>query len=125
MMLILTSYANRYSGTVNVIDDPSIQVGNPIRIHLYDEHPFKNITWNRSSDTAKEQSMFDETIFPEQAVFYVTGIERNIDLSNTSTMTLQLKAGKIDVASSYVMDTNAKFMDLIFVNGVWTEMARG
>ena len=95
MMLILTSYANRYSGTVNVIDDPSIQVGNPIRIHLYDEHPFKNITWNRSSNTMKEQSMFNENIFPEQAVFYVTGIERNIDLSNTSTMTLQLKAGRM------------------------------
>ena len=113
MMLILTSYANRYSGTVNVIDDPSIQVGNPIRIHLYDEHPFKNITWNRSSDTTKEQSMFDETIFPEQAVFYVTGIERNIDLSNTSTMTLQLKAGRM-MGQCSVYDYLAGWYDKYF-----------
>lgn len=42
-----------------------------------------------------------------------------------NALTIANVAGKIDVASSYVMDTNAKFMDLIFVNGVWTEMARG
>ena len=42
-----------------------------------------------------------------------------------NALTIADVAGKIDVASSYVMDTNAKFMDLIFVNGVWTEMARG
>jgi hypothetical protein len=114
MMLILTSYANRYSGTVNVIDDPSIQVGDPIRIHLYDEHPFKNITWNRSSDTKKEPSMFDETIFPEQAVFYVTGIERNIDLSNTSTMTLQLKAGRM-MGQCSVYDYLAGWYDKYFL----------
>jgi hypothetical protein len=41
-----------------------------------------------------------------------------------NALTIADVAGKIDVASSYVMDTNAKFMDLIFVNGVWTEMAR-
>ncbi len=40
-------------------------------------------------------------------------------------LTIANVAGKISVSSSYVMDTNAKFMDLIFVNGVWTEMARG
>ena len=42
-----------------------------------------------------------------------------------NALTIADVAGKIDVASSYVMDSNAKFMDLIFVNGVWTEMARG
>ena len=42
-----------------------------------------------------------------------------------NALTIASVAGKISVASSYVMDSNAKFMDLIFVNGVWTEMARG
>ena len=42
-----------------------------------------------------------------------------------NALTIANVAGKISVSSSYVMDTNAKFMDLIFVNGVWTEMARG
>ena len=42
-----------------------------------------------------------------------------------NALTIASVAGKISVSSSYVMDTNAKFMELIFVNGVWTEMARG
>ena len=42
-----------------------------------------------------------------------------------NALTIANVAGKISVSSSYVMDTNAKFIDLIFVNGVWTEMARG
>lgn len=42
-----------------------------------------------------------------------------------NALTIASVAGKISVPSSYVMDTKAKFMDLIFVNGVWTEMARG
>ena len=42
-----------------------------------------------------------------------------------NALTIANVAGKISVSSSYVMDTNAKFMELIFVNGVWTEMARG
>ena len=42
-----------------------------------------------------------------------------------NALTIANVAGKISVSSSYVMDTNAKFMELIFVNGVWTEMVRG
>lgn len=42
-----------------------------------------------------------------------------------NALTIANVAGKISVSASYVMDSNAKFMDLIFVNGVWTEMAKG
>lgn len=42
-----------------------------------------------------------------------------------NALTIASVAGKISVSASYVMDSNAKFMDLIFVNGVWTEMAKG
>lgn len=45
--------------------------------------------------------------------------------ATASALTIADVADKIKVASSYEMDSNAKFMDLIFVNGVWTEMARG
>lgn len=96
VMLLCQSYANRYTGTLNIIDDPSIKVGNPIRMYMYDEHPMKNVQWNYGdSQQAGAQSMFDPDIFKEQAVFYVTGIERSIDPSNLSTMTLQLKAGRM------------------------------
>lgn len=42
-----------------------------------------------------------------------------------SALTIASVAGKITVNSSYVMDSNAKYMDLIFINGVWYEKARG
>ena len=106
VMLTLASQANRYSGSLTCIDDPAIKVGDPVRFHMYDEHPIQNAKYylsdeNEASNTP-DGDVFDENIFPEQAVFYVTAIERSIDPSNTSTMTLQLKAGrKMGVASVF------------------------
>ena len=122
MMLVLQSQANRYSGTLTAIDEPTLRVGDPVRIHMYDEHPQKPITVKFTSEktenigakkTTTEESeenrsqtgkvlqdsppvsAFDPLVFPEQAVFYVTNVERSIDPSGTSTMTLQLKAGRM------------------------------
>ena len=120
MMLVLQSQANRLTGTLTAIDEPTIRVGDPIRIHMYDEHPHKPImvtvteedvekaknntteegeekrtTKKKTSKELFTQPVFDPLIFPEQAVFYVTNVERSIDPSGTSTMTLQLKAGRV------------------------------
>ena len=40
-------------------------------------------------------------------------------------LTIATVAGKIKANSSYVLDTNAKYMDLIFVEGLWVEYGRG
>jgi len=80
-LMIQRSLANRYTATVNMIEDSSIRIGDPIRIDMYDEHPFK------------ETGLFPN--FGAQAVFYITGIERSIDIKNVSYMTLQLKAGRM------------------------------
>ena len=80
-LMIQSSMANRYSGTVNIIEDSSIRIGDPIRLNMYDEHPFK------------ETGLFPT--MDAQAVFYVVGIERSIDIKNVSYMTLQLKAGRM------------------------------
>ena len=121
--------SNRLTGTLTAIDEPTLRVGDPIRIHMYDEHPHKPVTVTlveEKEENASEKSntteegeekrkktetvtntgtptpAFDPLVFPEQAVFYVTAIERSIDPSNTSTMTLQLKAGrKMGVASVF------------------------
>ena len=91
IMMLMKSQANRYSGSLTIIEDSAIKVGNPIRVHLYDEHPMKELTVEGKGTGMK----FDKIKFPEQAVFYVVGIERNIDINNVSTMTLQLKAGRM------------------------------
>lgn len=80
-LMIQSSMANRYSGTVNMIEDSAIKIGDPIRLNMYDEHPFK------------ETGLFPT--MEAQAVFYVVGIERSIDVKNVSYMTLQLKAGRM------------------------------
>lgn len=79
-LMIQSSMANRYSGTVNMIEDSSIRIGDPIRLNMYDEHPFKDGY---------------HAALAANAVFYVVGIERNIDIKNVSYMTLQLKAGRV------------------------------
>lgn len=44
----------------------------------------------------------------------------------TNTLTIDNVAGKIKISgTAAVLNTQAKYMDLIFLNGVWTEMARG
>ncbi len=40
-MLCAKSVAERYSATLNMIEDSSIKIGNPIRFFAYDEHPHK------------------------------------------------------------------------------------
>lgn len=40
-------------------------------------------------------------------------------------LTIESVAGKIKVNSTYVLDANAKYMDLIYVDGVWMEVGRG
>ncbi|HFK5518840.1 hypothetical protein CMU39_14240 [Elizabethkingia anophelis] len=40
-------------------------------------------------------------------------------------LTIDPVSGKIKVNSQYVLDTNAKYMDLIFIEGQWIELARG
>lgn len=42
-----------------------------------------------------------------------------------NALTVDNVAGNIKVGSAYVMDSEAKYIDLLFVGGVWNEMARG
>ena len=79
-LMLNKSLAGRYSGSLTMIEDASIKIGDPIRFLTYDEHPYK------------ETGLFNSR---EQSVFYVTGIERNISPSNISYMTLQLKYGRM------------------------------
>lgn len=80
-LLILRSISNRYSAVLQMIEEPSIRVGDPIRFFAYDEHPFTEL---ESRDTN-----------PAQAVYYVEAIDRQINANGqVSTMTLMLKAGR-------------------------------
>ena len=107
-MLIYKSQANRYSGVLNCIEDSAIKVGNPIRMYIYDEHPFdtakafalnQNLTvGDMQKDFATDPTganMYTEKVYKEQAVFYVESITRNIDIQGVSTMSLQLTGGRV------------------------------
>ena len=74
------SMAKRYSGSITLIEDSDIKVGDPIVLLTYDEHPIA------------ETGYYDDR---GQTVFYVTGIERNISPNATSTMTLSVIAGRV------------------------------
>ncbi len=74
------SMAKRYSGSITLIEDSDIKVGDPIVLLTYDEHPIP--------ETGNYQDR-------GQTVFYVTGIERNISPQSTSTMTLSVVAGRV------------------------------
>jgi LysM repeat protein len=92
LMMIARSLAGRYSGSLTCIEDSAIKVGDPIRMHMYDETPMKPTgKFNDPTIAGKPASMQE---IP-QAVFYVVGIERSIDIKGYSTMTLQLKAGRM------------------------------
>lgn len=99
--LLYKSQLNRYSGVLTCIEDSMIRVGNPIRIYLYDEHPYPLARRFGSNGTMTEEEYknappyFSEKYYKEQAVFYVESISRNIDVQNVSTMTLQLKNGRV------------------------------
>ena len=74
------SMAKRYSGSITLIEDADIKVGDPIVLLTYDEHPIP------------ETGNYEDR---GQTVFYVTGIERNISTQSTSTMTLSVIAGRM------------------------------
>ena len=42
-----------------------------------------------------------------------------------NALTIDNVPGHISVTSAYVLDSKQKFMDLVFVGGVWTEISRG
>jgi len=100
-LLLYKSQLNRYSGVLTCIEDSAIKVGNPIRMYLYDEHPYPLARRFGSNGSLTEEQLrntppyFDEKYYKEQAVFYVESISRNIDIQNVSTMTLQLKNGRV------------------------------
>jgi nucleoid-associated protein YgaU len=94
IMLTCKSLANRYSGTLTMIEESSIKVGNPIRFFMYDDHPNKPVKKiNADGSIDSSQLMFPTE--KAQAVFYVTGIERTIAPNNVSSMSLTLKAGRM------------------------------
>ena len=55
-MLLYKSQANRIKAVVTAIDDSVIKVGNPIRMYMYDEHPFRMATWLREKGQKPEQT---------------------------------------------------------------------
>ena len=67
---------------LTMIEDSTIRVGDPIRVFLYDEHPFK---FNDGYQKYGKQ----------QAIFYIEKIDRSISPANVSTMTLTLTAGRV------------------------------
>jgi len=81
---LVQSYAQRYTGTLQIIEDPSIKIGNPIRLLTFDEHTQPETGFFGTVDTN-----------PSQNVYYVTAISRSINISSVSTMTLTLVAGRM------------------------------
>ena len=81
-MMAMKAQSQRYRAQVTMIEESNIKVGDPIRLFLYDEHPFK---FNEGY----------ETYGREQAIFYIERIDRNLKPSDVSTMTLTLGAGRV------------------------------
>lgn len=81
-LMIQRSLSQRYKGTLTMIEDSSIKVGNPIRVFTYDEHPYIE---------QENQKQYGNA----QSVFYVERIERSIKPDGASTMTLTLSAGRM------------------------------
>lgn len=81
-LMVQRSLSQRYKGTLTMIEEASIKVGDPIRLFMYDEHPYK----------------FDSNQIKNgyaQGVFYVDRVERSIKSDGVSTMTLSLSAGRV------------------------------
>ena len=81
-LMVQKSLSQRYKGTLTMIEEASIRVGDPVRLFTYDEHPYKFL------DSQKQYGY-------EQSVFYVEGIERDLKPSGVSTMRLTLTAGRV------------------------------
>ncbi|AEO93445.1 gp185 [Bacillus phage G] len=86
-MQIIRSLANRYTGTLQMVEESSIRVGDPIRFHIYDEIPFAEQMARDKKNANSEKNA--------QAVFYVDQIDRSISINGVSTMSLSLKAGRM------------------------------
>lgn len=84
-LLLIRSLSNRYTGSLTIIEEPTIRVGSPIRFHLYDETPFSELYKLKEGDDNSYA----------QAVFYVDSISRSISPNNVSYMTLSLRAGRM------------------------------
>jgi hypothetical protein len=51
-MMCAKSVAERYSGTLSMIEDSAVKVGNPIRFFAYDEHPHKPLVSQENGSTS-------------------------------------------------------------------------
>jgi len=51
-MMCAKSVAERYSGTLSMIDDSAIKIGNPVRFFAYDEHPHKPLASQENGSSA-------------------------------------------------------------------------
>jgi hypothetical protein len=82
-MMVQKALSQRYRGTLNMVEESSIRVGNPVRLFMYDEHPYK-FNDNQLQDGGRAQ-----------AVFYVEQITRDMKPDGVSTMQLTLSAGRV------------------------------
>ena len=81
-MMAAKSASQRYRAQIVMIEDSTYKVGDPVRVFLYDEHPFK---FNDGFQKYGKQ----------QAIFYIEKIDRSLSPLNVSTMTLTLTAGRV------------------------------
>lgn len=86
-LLIIKSLSNRYTGTLQMIEEATIRVGDPIRFNVYDEMPFQELYARDDKNMNSEKNA--------QAVFYVEQIDRSIQINGVSTMNLALTGGRM------------------------------
>lgn len=82
-MIILKSAASRFTADLDMIENPDIKVGTPVRFFTYDEHP------------QQETGLFSENKWMAQSIYYIDSIKRSIKVDGVSTMSLQLSAGRM------------------------------
>jgi nucleoid-associated protein YgaU len=103
-LLLMRSYASVYSGSLTMIEESTIKVGDPIRFHLYDENIFpENFDRNWDDIYNYNAEGKHEGMHNAQAVFYVDAIDRAIQPNQVSTMTLSLRAGR-EMGMSSIFD---------------------
>lgn len=86
-LMLQKSLAERYSATINMIDEPSIHIGDPIRVFLYDDLPYK---------FEGDYSVYGK----EQTVMYIQSIQRSIVYNGVSHMTLTLTGCRVAGSNS-------------------------
>ena len=105
-MILQRSVMLRYTATLTMIETPEVRVGQPVRFHIYDEYPFP----------AQEN-----VSTPNDAVFYVSSIQRSVSINNgsVSNMTLTLQAGRVFGQPS-IYDTMPEFYRYFYDTGLPT-----